>query len=169
MQSATSPQLLRQRRLRYALRVREATLREAYDLLARIPELHPLPTFDALQDQLRGSDTLCLLAEANWRPAACKIGYAKDGVTFCSLIGGVLPDFRRCGIGRTLLHEQEYFLSERGFRRVEVQPLLRAEAMLSLLESEHYMRIGVETSRMGQTLLYEKHLHPAPVRELQPL
>lgn len=169
MPSVPTSNTHRTRRLRYALRVRPASLREAYDLLCHVPELQPLPSFDSLQAECGSRDLLCLVAEANWRPAACKIGYAAGEELFRSVLGGVLPAYRRCGIARTLIDEQECFLSERGYRRIEVQAPLDAPAMFALLEREGYARVGVETSRRGRNLLYEKRIAPRPVPVLQPL
>jgi hypothetical protein len=50
-----------------------------------------------------------------------------------------------------------------------MKAIMTAEKLLRLLESEGYERIGVETSRRGQKLLYTKRLAPIPVPVLHPL
>lgn len=157
------------RRLRYALRVRTGSLQEAYDLLTRMPELQPLQSFDALNAECSGRAPFCLIAEANWRPAACIVGYALGSTRFVVCLWGVLPEYRRCGIAHTLIEEQECFLSERGYRRIELRVPLHGEAVFALLERTGYTRVGVESSRRGEKLLYEKRLTPRPVPALQRL
>ncbi len=157
------------RRLRFALRVRAGSLHEAYQLLTRIPELQPLQSFDMLKAECNGSAPFCLIAEANWRPAACAVGYAVGESGFLMCLGGVLPEYRHCGIAHTLLEEQDCFLSERGYRRIELRVPLQDEAVFALLERAGYARVGVESSRRGKKLLYEKRLAPRPVPALQPL
>ncbi|MDT8323706.1 MAG: GNAT family N-acetyltransferase [Bacteroidota bacterium] len=169
MQPVSGSNVHRTRRLRYALRVRTGALCEAYDLLIRMPELQPLPSFDALKAECNGHAPFCLIAEANGRPAACAVGYAVGEKRFFSCLGGVLPEYRRCGIARTLLEEQECYLFERGYRRIELRAPLDEEPIYAFLEEEGYTRVGVESSQQGQKLLYEKRLSPRPVPVLQPL
>lgn len=62
-------------------------------------------------------DLLMLLASVGDTPVGFKIGYRENRFTFYSAKGGVLADYRRCGIARALLYEMMALAQGRGYRR----------------------------------------------------
>ena len=75
---------------------------DALDVIRRLnttifDEQRIINTFDR-------EDVLILLARAGDEPVGFKIGYRFKARTYYSAKGGVLPDYRRQGIARALLH-----------------------------------------------------------------
>lgn len=78
--------------------------------LAIFNEQRIINTFDR-------EDILVLLASVGDAPVAFKIGYRENRFTFYSAKGGVLDEYRRCGIARALLVEMMERARERGYKR----------------------------------------------------
>ncbi len=62
-------------------------------------------------------DLLILLASVGDVPAAFKVGYRENRFTYYSAKGGVLGEYRRCGIARALLYEMMEWARARGYKR----------------------------------------------------
>ena len=62
-------------------------------------------------------DILILLASVGDVPVGFKVGYRENRFTFYSAKGGVLGEYRRCGIARALLYEMMEWAREHGYKR----------------------------------------------------
>mgnify|MGYP006288121221 CR=1 FL=1 len=60
---------------------------------------------------------LIFLAVVDEEPAGFKLGYELSADKFYSAKGGVLPEYRRQGIARALLHEMLTAVRDRGYTR----------------------------------------------------
>ncbi|SRR5690606_17223108 len=88
-----------------------ADLKVVHDLnVAIFDEQRIINTFDR-------EDLLILLASVGDVPVGFKVGYRENRFTYYSAKGGVLSDYRRCGIAKALLFEMMAWAHEHGFRR----------------------------------------------------
>lgn len=66
---------------------------------------------------LERDDLLVLLAYLGDEPIGFKIGYRESRFVFYSAKGGVLPEYRRCGVARKLLEEMLRRVKKKGYVR----------------------------------------------------
>jgi GNAT superfamily N-acetyltransferase len=93
------------------------------------------------------------------RPAAFKCGFREGPLTFYSWLGGVLPEFRRQGLGRRLMERQHAWCRERGYRYVRTKTRNQWRSMLILNLTVGFEIIGIHTGRDGTVkILMEKKL-----------
>ena len=62
-------------------------------------------------------DLLMLVAYLEEEPVGFKIGYRENRFVFYSAKGGVLPEYRRYGVARALLHDMMERVREKGYTR----------------------------------------------------
>ncbi len=112
------------------------------------------------EDRINGRDFLLLLAENDGELAGFKLGYALDGSSFYSWLGGIHPNHRRQGIAKQLLQEQERLLLQSGYTMVTVKSMNRYAGMMILLLSHGYEITGYDPNQ-GQSeakILFSKTL-----------
>lgn len=143
--------------------IREGDVAEVARLESAIPEFAKPKTLHDLRQRLRADrGALVLVAIDGGHPVAFKAGYALAPDTFYSWVGAVLPQYRRSGIARQLLHAQESRLRGLGHARVRVKSRNAFPGMLRLLLSEGYRIVGLEPvpSVEDPKIVFEKLLHP---------
>lgn len=120
------------------MKIREASVAEAAEVLARIDEFARPADEAALQARLRGRQPLILVAEKDNRLVGVKIGYRLSEACFYSWLGGVAPEGRRAGVAQALLDAQEAWVAKQGFEELRVKSRNRFPAMLQLLIKNGY-------------------------------
>jgi GNAT superfamily N-acetyltransferase len=103
-----------------------------------IPEFASKYRVSDLEARLAGRPHLCLLALDGGRPVGYKLGYQETPARFYSWIGAVLPECRGLGIARGLLHRQEAWVKEAGYREIDVWSENRYRGMMIFLLKENY-------------------------------
>ena len=143
------------------LAIRTGTPAEIAALEARIPEFVRPKPLQALEERLQAArDPLVLLACDGTDPVAFKAGYALAPGLFYSWVGAVLPAWRRRGIARRLLHEQEARLRAGGYARVRVKSRNAFPGMLRMLVAEGYRIVALEPVPFAEDpkIVFEKAL-----------
>lgn len=139
---------------------RHATFEEIHALYRQIPEFGGLHSLADLRQRVGRSACHLLIAEIGGQPAGFKLGYQAQEKVFYSWLGGVLPAFRRHGVARALLAEQERWAQAQGYRQMRVKTRNRFQAMLMMLIGHHYQIVQLE--KKGEVadyrLLLEKTL-----------
>ncbi|AGO53193.1 GCN5-related N-acetyltransferase [Serratia plymuthica 4Rx13] len=139
---------------------RHATFNEVHALYRQIPEFGGLHSLADLQQRVGPSACHLLIAEVDGQAAGFKLGYQTQEKVFYSWLGGVLPAFRRHGVARALLAEQERWARAQGYRRLTVKTRNQFRAMLTMLIGHHYQIVHLE--KKGEVadyrLLLEKTL-----------
>lgn len=133
------------------VRVRQGTLEEALQVLVQVAELAQGRSSASYAARLSGPH-LILVAECDGQLAGFKIGYARDDAVFYSWIGGIVPDFRRQGIGQQLLEAQQRWVGQHGYRAIEVKSSARFPSMLAMLVRNGYRLVDEEAGKQ----LYRK-------------
>lgn len=140
--------------------LREGTIDEIAAIEREIPEFVRPKTTEAMAERLQSASALILVACLDGRPVAYKAGYALSPDRFYSWIGAVLPRYRRRGIARALLLEQERRLRALGYARVRVKSRNTFPSMLRLLIGEGYRIVGLEPSPSAEDpkIVFDKPL-----------
>jgi len=108
------------------------------ELEPRIPEFDGHYTLDKIQKRLENRKFLALVAESDGKLVAYKVGYGETEARFYSWIGGVLPEHRREGWATKLLHHQEQWCRDQGYKEINVWTANRYREMLIFLLNEQY-------------------------------
>jgi GNAT superfamily N-acetyltransferase len=95
-----------------------------------------------------------LVAEHDGRLAGFKIGYEVSADEFYSWVGGVIPEFRMRHLAVSMLEAQERWAARNGYNKISVKTESRFPAMLQLLLTCGYRRVGTEEA--GGKLLLER-------------
>ncbi len=91
--------------------------------------------------------------------AGFKVGYPRDDTAFYSWIGGVLPQFRRQGIGLNLTKIQEKYAKAKGFTKLRTKSMNQFKPMMILNLKNGFDISKVYTNAKGQTkIVFEKSL-----------
>ncbi len=136
------------------MKIRQASLAEAVEVLARISEFALPADENALQARLKGKASLILVAELGGQLVGVKIGYRLSETCFYSWLGGVAPEGRCGGVAQALLEAQETWVVEQGFEELRVKSRNRFPAMLRLLLRNGYLiehmekKDGIEDYRL---------------------
>ncbi len=102
---------------------------------------------------------LLLVAYDRNQPLGFKIGYQRQRPDhFHSWLVGVLPEYRRRGIGRKLLDEQESWARKHGFRTIGFTTFDRFPAMCTLGKCAGYQVIRVSIDNGEIKYRYKKTL-----------
>ncbi len=72
---------------------------------------------DRIINTFARDDLLVLLATVDGKPAGFKVGYRENRFVFYSAKGGVLPEYRRRGIARFMLHDMMQRVAARDYER----------------------------------------------------
>lgn len=134
------------------------TLNDVLDIHAEIPEFTRQTSLDELNKRLSGLPHLILIAWVNGKKAGYKLGYQLSNTVFYSWLGGVIPQYRKCGIANTLRQYQENWAQQAGYTAIEVKSMNRFPNMLRLLIANGYQIVGYEpknTKTDGKILFYK--------------
>lgn len=126
------------------MQIRQASIEELVQVNAGIEEFVTPYGVEVFHERLDDRIWYGLVASDQDRLLAFKVGYAETDESFYSWLGGVLPEARRLGLARKLLHAQEAWVIEQGFRQIRVKSRNRYRGMLQLLLSEDYLITGIE-------------------------
>ena len=118
----------------------------AHAIEVQIPEFSPPQSLQRMQSRLQGRKHLCLAAYVDGQPVGYKIGYEEAPGRFYSWMGGVLPEYRKRGIARDLLHHQEERCRAEGYNSITVKTMNQFRGMLLMLIQEGYDIAGLELS-----------------------
>ena len=86
-------------------------------------------------------DLLMLLASVGDVPVGFKIGYRENRFTYYSAKGGVLTEYRRCGIARALLYEMMEWARDRGYRRFSYDTFPNRHAGMAIMGFQEDFRL----------------------------
>lgn len=106
-------------------------------------------------------DVLILLAYVDDQPAGFKLGYKLYQDTFYSAKGGVLPEYRRQGIARLLLHEMIAVVRARGYTRFTYDTFPNKHpgmTVLGLAEGFRVVKAGYSPQYKDYRLRFEKEV-----------
>lgn len=134
---------------------KQAQLEELLHLYATIFEDAQLKFF--IERIETKTQLLCLIAYDQKTPVGFKIGYRYDETTFYSWVGGVLENYRKRGIAKTLASLQEKWAQENGFSKLRTKSMNRFKPMLILNLKNGFDIVQVYTNDSGQTkIIFEK-------------
>lgn len=119
-------------------------------LIEALPEFDSRHDVDAMVSRLQSQPHLALLSFVEGELAGFKLGYGLDDTTFYSWLGGVLPDFRKLGLAKAMLQAQETWASSKGYQTIEVKTQNRYGAMLTMLVTNGYQVVALETKEQVQ-------------------
>lgn len=125
------------------IRIEQTDPRVAFELSIRIPELDPPYTWGKWESTLRGREYISLVAYDDARPVGCKVGYDK-GAYFYSWVGGVLPDYRRAGVAKSLAVEMERLLRSKDVEVLRMKTMRKFNAMLLFAQSNGFEIVAYE-------------------------
>lgn len=102
---------------------------------------------------------LCLIAYDKNIPVGFKIGYQYNETTFYSWVGGVLENYRKRGIAKTLALLQEKWVKENEFTKLRTKSMNQYKPMLILNIKNGFDIVQIYTNDSGQTkIVFEKEL-----------
>ncbi|ENM5767096.1 GNAT family N-acetyltransferase, partial [Vibrio mimicus] len=101
--------------------VREGSLNEVTQIVAKISEFAKSENEQSLQARLADKPSLVLVAEKDGELLGFKMGYALDSGTFYSWFGGVALAARGHGVAQRLLEVQEAWALKQGYERIKVK------------------------------------------------
>ncbi len=127
-----------------SISIRSAHAEEIILLYQALPEFSSRHQLQDLHTRLTERQSSLLIAEVAGQPAGFKVGYALSDTTFYSWLGGVLPEYRRCGVAQALLQAQEQWAVQQGYRRLAVKTRNGFKAMLLLLLRNDYQLLKLE-------------------------
>ncbi|MGF1701032.1 GNAT family N-acetyltransferase [Photobacterium makurazakiensis] len=120
------------------MKVREASIEEAVEVLAKIREFAYPADYAAIVARTAGKSACILVAEQDGECLGVKIGYRLSSTCFYSWLGGVAPAGRRRGVAQVLLEAQECWAVNQGYQELRVKSRNRFSAMLRLLLRNGY-------------------------------
>lgn len=127
------------------IEVRTGRIEEVVALSHKIPEFEKPYTEQEYRRRLH--DIHCILmAEVEGKPVGFKVGYDRfeDGQTFYSWMGGVLPEYRKAGVGKLLLHKMVVWCKLKGYRYLQFRTLNKHRSMLSFAVDQGFHIIDLE-------------------------
>lgn len=144
----------------FFMEIRIGSFDEILVLHNEITELSPLADTDFFTERIGDKNFLLLVAENNSVLVGYKLGYWIDEQCFYSWLGGVHPHYRKKGIAKKLLLEQERHVSEMGAKEISVKSMNKYKAMLLLLITQNYEITGVHRNVKGDDkILFTKTLN----------
>lgn len=132
------------------MKIRQGDFAEVLSLHNRIPELSPIASADYFAARIGDNNYLLLIYEVDAVVIAYKLGYWIDTQHFYSWLGGVHPDYRKQGIAKALLLEQEAQVRKLGTTEISVKSMNRYRSMLLLLISQGYDITGAAPDSRGE-------------------
>lgn len=121
-----------------AITIKTGTIDDVTAVSKHIPEL--LTTIDnqTVHKRLNNKKALILVAYLEDTLVGFKIGYEQSTTQFYSWLGGVHLKYRRLGIAKKLLIQQEQWAAEQGYTHIHVKSMNRFPQMLTMLITNGY-------------------------------
>lgn len=133
------------------IQIREGSVEEVVQLSRSLPEFLNPHTEDVYDERLKGKLHLIAVAEVDQQLAGFKVGYDKFGdSSFYTWMGGVLPEYRKMGVARSLANFQESFVRKNGFDSIILKTRNRHKNMLLFALSSGFQIIGFEPERVNR-------------------
>ena len=102
---------------------------------------------------------ITVLALHKDRIVGFKIGYSYNDNTFYSWIGGVLPNYRRIGIAKSLATHQSEAAKNQGFTKLRTKSMNRFKPMMIFNLQQGFDIVKCYTNDSGQTkIVFEKSI-----------
>ncbi len=113
------------------IKIRKGTLQECVKLSFQIPEFSSPYGIDEYNH--RCADVyLALVAELDQKMVGFKVGYDRfNDESFYSWMGGVLPEYRRKGIAKSLADFQEKWAKDNGYKSIKLKTRKKHKAMVA--------------------------------------
>lgn len=89
-------------------------------------------------------DLFLLMAHLEGNPVGFSAGYQRTGKSYYLNYIAILRDYRRQGLGRRMIHQQESFAAARGYKQIEFNTFNRFAGILRLGVQLGYRPIGLE-------------------------
>jgi ribosomal protein S18 acetylase RimI-like enzyme len=134
--------------------IRVGSFDEALVLHNQIAELSPVESAAYFSRRIGDKKFLLLVAELNGVVVAYKLGYWLDERCFYSWLGGVHPDYRKLGIAKKLLREQEARVRAEGVREIRVKSMNKYKSMLLLLIAQDYAITDIQLNAQGEEKIH---------------
>jgi predicted GNAT superfamily acetyltransferase len=125
------------------IRLEENNLEAVMSVLNEIPEFDNLPNLENIKTRLLDKPHLILTAHVENQPVGFKIGYERDG-RFYSWLGGVIPSYRKYGVGGMLADRQEEWARQQGYASVWMKTRNRFPAMLLMAVRRGFRITAIE-------------------------
>ncbi len=104
-------------------------------------------------------DIISIIAYNEGEVVGFKIGYKYNKTTFYSWVGGVLPNYRRRGIGKKLAEKQEKIVKEKGYIKLRTKSMNHFKPMILMNVKNGFDIIQVYTNEKGkQKIVFEKEI-----------
>lgn len=136
------------------MKIKSGSIAELLLLHNQIPELSPVSNSDYFNTRIGNKSSLLLIGEVKDAAVAYKLGYWINSDCFYSWLGGVHPDYRKQGIAKALLLEQERRVREMGAKEIRVKSMNQYRSMLLLLISQGYAITGVQLNAQGKEKIH---------------
>ncbi|WP_404339734.1 GNAT family N-acetyltransferase [Pseudoalteromonas mariniglutinosa] len=142
------------------IKIEIANPAEIVTISKKIPEFEQKKTLKQLKSKLDGVVNLILVAKVNGELVGFKVGYQLTEDTFYSWLGGIIPEYRNCGIATLLLNYQEKWASNSGYKTIKVKSMNRFPTMVNLLFSNGYEveETGKSVNNSKGKILFSKNL-----------
>lgn len=114
--------------------------------------------------RLKGrNDSLILLAEIDHQPVGFAIGYENKPDTFYCWLMGVLPDYRRAGVGSQLLEAMRAWARDNGYHIIRQECYNWQRSLIHLSISQKYDIVGLryEADTGTNMIILEQHTQDA--------
>lgn len=139
--------------------IRQGTIKEVVELSRKISEFDNPYSEDEYKERFRNKYSLLLIAEYEGHSAGFKVGHER-GDHFYSWMGGVLPEFRRCGIAAKLASKQEQWCRKNGFKSIQLKTRNQHTKMLhfSIKQGFQIIDFNQQTDSSQNRIVLEKKL-----------
>ena len=117
-------------------------------LISELPEFTTKTGADEISERIASRDSHILLAIFGSAMAGFLVAYKEEDGIYYNWMMGVLPKFRKSGIGRKLMEVFERLAQAEGFRTVRVRTMNRYRGMLMLLVSRGYEITKYESGKI---------------------
>jgi GNAT superfamily N-acetyltransferase len=109
---------------------------------------------------LHRHNSLMLIANIDGRPVGFSTGYERMPEVYFAWLLGVLPDFRRAGVGAQLFEAQEAWARDHAYQMIRHDCFNQHRAMLHLLIRLNYNVMGLQwdVERHDSFIVFEKIL-----------
>jgi predicted GNAT superfamily acetyltransferase len=122
--------------------IQTGTIEDVTAVSKYIPEFLTIIDNQALHNRLNNKRALILVAYHKETLVGFKIGHELSTTQFYSWLGGVHISYRRLGIAKKLLIQQEKWVAEQGYTHIYVKSMNQFPQMLTMLITNGYHICG---------------------------
>lgn len=121
-----------------AITITTGTIEDVTAVSKYIPEFLTSIDNQTVHNRLNNKKALILVAYHKGTLVGFKIGYEQSSTQFYSWLGGVHFKYRRLGIAKKLLIQQEQWAAEQGYTHIHVKSMNQFPQMLTMLITNGY-------------------------------